>query len=168
VLANLITSKTRLRLLVKFFINAANEGYLRGLATEMHENTNAIRKELNNLSDAGYILREEQESKIIYRANKLHPLFSLLQQIVRKHVGLDEIIEAIVNRIGEVKRVFLIGDYTKGIDSGTIDIVIEGLIINQDYLEQLKPKIENEIQKTITFQVVDCYEGNGLLIFEQE
>lgn len=167
-LANLITSKTRLRLLVKFFINAANEGYLRGLATEMHENTNAIRKELNNLSDAGYILREEQESKIIYRANKLHPLFSLLQQIVRKHVGLDEIIEAIVNRIGEVKRVFLIGDYTKGIDSGTIDIVIEGLIINQDYLEQLKPKIENEIQKTITFQVVDCYEGNGLLIFEQE
>jgi len=153
---------------VKFFINAANEGYLRGLATEMHENTNAIRKELNNLSDAGYILREEQESKIIYRANKLHPLFSLLQQIVRKHVGLDEIIEAIVNRIGEVKRVFLIGDYTKGIDSGTIDIVIEGLIINQDYLEQLKPKIENEIQKTITFQVVDCYEGNGLLIFEQE
>ena len=62
VLDNLITSKTRLRLLVKFFINAANKGYLRGLATEMHENTNAIRKELNNLSEAGYILREEQDS----------------------------------------------------------------------------------------------------------
>lgn len=168
VLANLITSKTRLRLLVKFFINAANEGYLRGLATEMHENTNSIRKELNNLSDAGYILREEHESKIIYRANKLHPLFSLLQQIVRKHIGLDEIIEAIVNRIGEVKRIFLIGDYTKGIDSGIIDIVIEGLVINQDYLEQLKPKIENEIQKTITFHSTKCYEGDGLLVFEQE
>jgi hypothetical protein len=55
---------------VKFFINAANEGYLRGLATEMQENTNAIRKELNNLADAGYILRLEQESKVIYRANK--------------------------------------------------------------------------------------------------
>ncbi|MGV1012121.1 MAG: ArsR family transcriptional regulator [Flavobacterium sp.] len=167
-LANLITSKTRLRLLVKFFINAANEGYLRGLATEMHENTNSIRKELNNLSDAGYILREEHESKIIYRANKLHPLFSLLQQIVRKHIGLDEIIEAIVNRIGEVKRIFLIGDYTKGIDSGIIDIVIEGLVINQDYLEQLKPKIENEIQKNITFHSTKCYEGDGLLVFEQE
>ena len=167
-LANLITSKTRLRLLVKFFVNAANEGYLRGLATEMHENTNSIRKELNNLSDAGYILREEHESKIIYRANKLHPLFSLLQQIVRKHIGLDEIIEAIVNRIGEVKRIFLIGDYTKGIDSGIIDIVIEGLVINQDYLEKLKPKIENEIQKTIIFHSTKYYEGDGLLVFEQE
>jgi predicted transcriptional regulator len=168
VLANLITSKTRLRLLVKFFINAANEGYLRGLATEMHENTNAIRKELNNLSEAGYILREEQESKVFYRANKQHPYFSLLQQIVRKHIGLDDIIEAVVSRMGEVHRVFLIGDYAKGIDSGLLELVIEGGIIHQQYLEQLKEKIENEIQKTITFHTTKQYEGDGLLVFEQE
>lgn len=167
-LANLITSKTRLRLLVKFFINAANEGYLRGLATEMNENTNAIRKELNNLSDAGYILREEQESKIVYRANKKHPLFSLLQQIVRKHVGLDDIIEAVVSKIGEVQRVYLIGDYTKGIDSGQIEVVIEGDVVDEKYLAQLKPKIETEIQKTITFHITKYYEGNGVLVFQQE
>ena len=167
-LANLITSKTRLRFLVKFFINAANEGYLRGLATEMNENTNAIRKELNNLSDAGYILREEQESKVVYRANKKHPLFSLLQQIVRKHVGLDDIIEAVVSKIGEVQRVYLIGDYTKGFDSGAIEVVIEGPFINLNYLEHLKPKIENEIQKTITFHITKLYEGDGVLVFQQE
>lgn len=167
VLANLITSKTRLRLLVKFFINAANEGYLRGLATEMHENTNAIRKELNNLSEAGYILREDQDSKVIYRANKQHPFFSLLQQIVRKHIGLDEIIEGVVSQMGEVQRVFLIGDYAKGIDSGTIEVVIEGGVIHHHYLEQLKEKIEKEIQKTILFQVTSRFEGDGLLVFEQ-
>jgi predicted transcriptional regulator len=168
VLANLITSKTRLRLLVKFFINAANEGYLRGLATEMHENTNAIRKELNNLADAGYIVREEQEAKIIYRANKKHPFFSLLQQIVRKHIGLDDIIAAVVERMGKVNRVFLVGDYTKGIDSGTIEVVIEGDRVDQYYLEQLKPKIEIEINKTIIFQITNRFEGDGLLVFEQE
>ena len=167
-LANLITSKTRLRLLVKFFINAANEGYLRGLATEMHENTNAIRKELNNLADAGYIVREEQEAKIIYRANKKHPFFSLLQQIVRKHIGLDDIIAAVVERMGKVNRVFLVGDYTKGIDSGTIEVVIEGDRVDQYYLEQLKPKIEIEINKTIIFQITNRFEGDGLLVFEQE
>jgi predicted transcriptional regulator len=167
VLANLITSKTRLRLLVKFFINAANEGYLRGLATEMHENTNAIRKELNNLADAGYIVREEQETKIIYRANKKHPFFSLLQQIVRKHIGLDDIIAAVVERMGKVNRVFLVGDYTKGIDSGTIEVVIEGDRVDQYYLEQLKPKIEIEINKTIIFQITNRFEGDGLLVFEQ-
>ena len=167
-LANLITSKTRMRLLVKFFINTANDGYLRGLATEMHENTNAIRKELNNLSEAGFIIRDEQESKIIYKANKLHPFFSLLQQIVRKHIGLDDIIESIADRIGTVNRVFLIGDYAKGIDSGQIDVVIEGDEVDQLYLAQLKPKIENEIHKTITFHITKCYKGDGLLVFQQE
>lgn len=167
-LANLITSKTRLRLLVKFFVNAANEGYLRGLATEMHENTNAIRKELNNLAEAGYILREEHDAKVIYRANKQHPFFSLLQQIVRKHIGLDDIIEAVVGRMGDVQRVFLVGDYAKGIDSGVLEVVIEGNAINQHYLGQLKGKIEKEIQKTLIFQVTTRFEGDGLLVFEQE
>lgn len=165
-LANLITSKTRLRLLVKFFINAANEGYLRGLASEMHENTNAIRKELNNLSEAGYIVREEQEAKVVYRANKSHPLFSLLQQIVRKHIGLDELVEAVVARMGEVKRIFLIGDYAKGIDSGLLEIVIEGEVIHETYLEHLKEKIENEIHKKITFHITKIYEGDGVVVFE--
>jgi hypothetical protein len=92
----------------------------------------------------------------------------LLQQIVRKHIGLDDIIDAVVSRIGEVKRVFLIGDYAKGIDSGLLEVVIEGGVIHQYYLEQLKDKIENEIQKTIIFQVTTRFEGDGLLVFEQE
>ena len=81
-LNSLITSQTRLRLLVKFFINATNAGYLRGLATEMQENTNAIRKELNNLSEAGYILRTDSNGKIMYQANTNHPLFSTLQTLL--------------------------------------------------------------------------------------
>ena len=90
-LDTLITSKTRIRLLVKFFINAANAGYLRGLALEMDENTNAIRKELNNLSEAGYIIRNTADNKVLYRANTAHPLFGTLQQLISKHIGLDKI-----------------------------------------------------------------------------
>jgi len=74
-LENLITSKTRLRLLVKFFINVANEGYLRGLASEMQESTNSIRKELNNLTDAGYLIRKDNNQKITYKANQKNPFF---------------------------------------------------------------------------------------------
>jgi hypothetical protein len=108
-LDHIITSKTRIRLLVKFFINAANTGYLRGLAKEMEENTNAIRKELNNLSKAGIIIRDSLDAKVMYRANKAHPFFALLQQIVRKHIGLDEIIQTVVFRMGDVKRIYLTG-----------------------------------------------------------
>ena len=51
-LESLIKSKTRLRLIVKFFVNITNKGYLNSLANEFGESTNSVRKELNNLSSA--------------------------------------------------------------------------------------------------------------------
>ena len=167
-LNSLITSKTRLRLLVKFFINATNAGYLRGLATEMQENTNAIRKELNNLSEAGYILRTDSNGKIMYQANTNHPLFSTLQTLLRKHLGIDQIVETVVERMGEVSRIFIVGDYAQGIDSGEIEVIIEGSHLNEDYIEQLLPKIKNEINKEIKVQITKTYKGSGLLIFENK
>ena len=73
-LGKLITSKTRLRLLVKFFISQANKGHLNGLATEMSESTNSIRKELNHLYDAGYLNKSKSNNKIEYSVNSKHPL----------------------------------------------------------------------------------------------
>lgn len=167
-LANLITSKTRLRLLVKFFTNVANEGYLRGLATEMQESTNAIRKELNNLSDAGYLIRSESENKITYKANKNNPFFSLLQQVVHKYIGLDTLVELVLERMGDVKRVIIIGDYAQGIDSGTIEVVLEGDYLNQEYIQQLALKIEGEINKKVQFYLTKNHDSGGLLVFENK
>ena len=165
-LDSLITSKTRMRLLVKFFINVANTGYLRGLAIEMNENTNAIRKELNNLCKAGYIVRDASESKVMYRANTAHPLFASLQQLIRKHIGIDNIIAQILERMGEVTRIFVLGDYAQGIDSNNIEIVIEGPNLNESYIQKLVPKIENEIHRKVNIQITPLFLGEGLLIFE--
>ena len=166
-LENLITSKTRLRLLVKFFINVANEGYLRGLATEMQETTNAIRKKLNNLSEAGYLTRQDADHKVTYKANQKHPFFNLLQQVVRKYVGLDTLVEIVLERMGSVSRVYIIGDYAKGIDSGVIEVVLEGNHLNEDYIAILAEKIELEINKKVIFYVTKQHDKGGLLVYEQ-
>jgi hypothetical protein len=165
-LETLITSKTRLRILVKFFINVANHGYLRGLAEELNESTNAIRKELNNLLDAGYLEKESVQNKIIYKANIKHPLFSVLQKIVRQHIGLDAIVEAILQRMGHVESVVIVGDYAKGIDSGTIEVVLVGHDLNADYIEQLVLKIENEISRKVHLRITERNEGEGLVIYD--
>ena len=94
-LETLITSKTRLRLLIKFFINIANKGYLNSLANEFGESTNSVRKELNNLTSAGY-LKENENNKVIYKANVSHPLFKIIQKIVHKHLGIEEILEKFI------------------------------------------------------------------------
>lgn len=167
-LESLITSKTRLRLLVKFFVNAANQAHMRGLADEFGESTNAIRKELNNLSEAGYLEKKAIGNRIDYRANTNHPLFQSLQSIVRKYLGLDTIVENVLNRMGEVNQVWLIGDYAQGKDSGTIDIIVVGEAIDNTYLSQLKEKIITLIGRDIKIQIKDHYKGLGILLYEEE
>ena len=130
-LETLITSKTRLRLLIKFFINIANKGYLNSLANEFGESTNSVRKELNNLSSAGYLDKHNENNKVVYTANVAHPMFNIIQKIIRKHLGIEEILETVYNRIGDVKKIILLGEYAKGIDSGLIEVLIVGENINK-------------------------------------
>jgi Fe2+ or Zn2+ uptake regulation protein len=166
-LESLITSKTRLRLLIKFFLNIANKGYLNGLANEFGESTNSVRKELNNLSSAGYLEKHNENNKVIYKANVSHPLFKIIQEIIHKHIGIEEILQTIYNRIGDVKKIIILGDYAKGIDSGLIEILIVGNNINKEYLDKISPKIQEKIKRKVRFFVSNkSLKQNSLTIFE--
>jgi Fe2+ or Zn2+ uptake regulation protein len=166
-LESLITSKTRLRLLVKFFINIANKGYLNSLANEFGESTNSVRKELNNLSSAGYLKKHNENNKVVYKANDSHPLFKIIQKIIHKHLGIEEILETVYNRIGDVKKVVLLGDYAKGIDSGIIEVLIVGENINKEYLDLISPKIEKKIKRKVNFFVSNnVLKQDSLVVFE--
>tara|TARA_Y200000002_G_scaffold382842_1_gene401621 strand:- start:3074 stop:3580 length:507 start_codon:yes stop_codon:yes gene_type:complete len=166
-LESIITSKTRLNLLVKFFVNIANKGYLNSLANEFGESTNSVRRELNNLTSSGYLIRKENNNKIIYSANINHPLFEVLQSIVRKHLGIEDIVSRILNNIGDIDKIILLGDYASGIDSGTIDVLIVGKKISKDYLDNIQPKIEKEINRKVNFLISSTGSSQpGLVLFE--
>ena len=167
-LGSLITSKTRLKMLIKFFVNTANKGYLNGLANEFNESTNSIRKELNNLSSAGYLLKVKSNNKVIYNANKKHPLFAVLQKVVRQHLGIEDIIDSILNKIGDVRSVAIVGDYAKGIDSGLIKILLLGDDININYLEELIVKVEKKITRKVSFKIVEDLPKESLVIYNNE
>jgi hypothetical protein len=167
-LGSLITSKTRLKMLIKFFVNTANKGYLNGLANEFNESTNSIRKELNNLSSAGYLLKVKSNNKIIYNANKKHPLFAVLQKVVRQHLGIEDIIDSILDKIGDVRSVAIVGDYAKGIDSGLIKIVLHGDDININYLEDLIVKVEKKITRKVSFKIAEDLPKESLVIYNNE
>ena len=169
-LNQLITSKTRLRLLIKFFISQANRGYLNGLANEFNESTNSIRKELNHLSKAGYLEKFKDNNKISYKANTQHPLFDVLQKVVFKHLGLEEIVERVLERMGLVEQILLVGDYAKGLDTGTIDIVLIGKTLNTEYIEGLEKKIEDLIDRKVNFYLASKSNPNqpSILLYENK
>ncbi|WP_245971479.1 helix-turn-helix domain-containing protein [Sphingobacterium puteale] len=135
--------------MIKFFVSASNHGHLRGLADEFQESTNAIRKELNQLSDAGYLEKSTDKNKIMYRANTNHSLFKPLQKLIHAYLGIDEIVDSVLQRSGDIQEVSLIGDYAEGLDSGKIDVLILGENINQAYLLRLADKVAEKLGKEI-------------------
>ena len=154
-------------MLIKFFVSAANNGYLNGLANEFNESTNSIRKELNNLTSAGYLLKSKENNRVIYNANTSHPMFDVLQKIVRQHLGLVDIVETVIERIGDVNHIALTGEYANGIDSGKIEIIINGTKVNEEYLQNIKPKIKKKIGREVIFLLNQKLNSNSIILYKK-
>ncbi len=151
-LETLISSKTRIKLLLKFFLNSKMTAYLRSLEGEFGDSTNAIRLELNRLENAGMLSSFMDGNKKMFTANTKHPLFGEVHNILLKHIGIDRLIEGIVNRLGAVERVYLSGQFAKGLDSPIIDIILIGAI-DQAYLIRLIGRIEPIIKRKVRYLI---------------
>lgn len=157
----LISSKTRIKLLLKFFINGKTKAYLRGLQSEFGESTNSIRIELNRFEKAGMLISSQDGNKKIFQANTKHPLYNEIHNIVLKHIGIDKVIENVVHRLGDVKQVYLEGDFAKGINSNIIDLIFIGKV-DQNYLIELTGKVEEIISKKIRYIIYTDNEFNNI------
>ncbi|MBI5444622.1 MAG: winged helix-turn-helix transcriptional regulator [Deltaproteobacteria bacterium] len=159
-LEGVISSKTRINILVKLFLNAGMKAYLRELSSEFEVSTNAVRVELNHLTKHRILLSERDGRNVYYRANPAHPLFPELCSIVRKITGIDELVKSVVERLGNLDAVYLVGDYARGRDAGIIDIVLIGGI-DKVQLDDFVQKTESYIERRIRTLVLEqpAFEG---------
>ena len=149
----LITSKTRIRILMRLFLNPSQHAYLRELAGEFNISPSQIGEELKQLSNTGLLETTKNGRQINYQANSKHPLFPELQSMVKKAMGMDQILESMINRLGNLELAFLLDDYAEGKDTGIIDLLLVGNI-NQDNLVDLTRKTERYIERKIRTLVV--------------
>ena len=157
-LDSLITSKTRIKQLTRLFLNSNSHGHLRGLQAEFHESSNAIRLELNRFEQAGLIISHKEANRKVFAANTAHPLFPEINQILYKHFGLDQLIDKVIKRLGQVEKVFLTGDFAIGKESSSIDMLIVGNDLNVNYLNGLIAKSQNLIKRTIKYTILGTHE----------
>jgi hypothetical protein len=175
-LESLITSKTRIKLLLKFFLNSQTKAYLRNLESEFGESTNAIRVELNRFEDAGLLSSSFVGNKKIYQANTLHPLFPDIHAILLKYTGIDKIIDEVIISIGTLKKAFVTGDFANGRSGNIIDIVLEGEEFDYTFLSKLVHKAEEVTSLKIRYITISPDEEgrylnnkeNSLLIWSAE
>lgn len=138
----LVSSKTRIKLLLKFFINPAIKAHLREIANEFGESTNGIRLELNRMNEAGLLIAKAEGKTIRYQANHQHPLFPELKAIVGKYTGIDQLVQGVFARLGDLEAAYIVGDFAAGRDTGIIDVILIGFV-NEETLQQLTKKAES-------------------------
>ena len=97
-------------------------------------------------------------NKKIFVSNQKHPMFPVLNAMVRKYIGVDQIIDEIIEKAGDLDRVYLTGKIAKGLNSGIIELYIIGEDVNRIYLQKLVQKAEQLIQKKISFVVFSSHD----------
>jgi hypothetical protein len=151
-LETLISSKTRIKLLLKFFLNSKATSYLRGLEAEFGDSSNAIRVELNRFEKAGMLTSYLEGNKKYFRANTLHPLYNETHGLLLKYIGFDQIVDTVIERLGDVSEVYVTGAFAQGLDHDVIELVFIGNI-RKDYLSSLIQKVEQHISRKIKYFV---------------
>ena len=158
----LISSKTRIKLLTRFFFNPQTQSYLRELAKEFNVSTNSVREELNQLTRTKLLKSQKSGRQVLYAANTRHPLFTELKSMVGKVMGIDRVVDGIVNRLGDLEKAYVIDDYAEGKDTGIIDLVLVG-DIDQYHLNDLSRKTERYIKRKIRSLVLNRSEYKKML-----
>ena len=148
--------------MIRFFFNPKTRSYLLELAKEFNVSTNSVREELNQLTKTGFLKSKKNGRNVFYMANTEHPLFPELKSMVRKVMGIDQVIDGIVNRLGDLERAYLIDDYAVGKDTGIIDLLLVGKI-DYYHLNDLSRKTERYIKRKIRSLVLSREEYKDLL-----
>lgn len=146
--SGLITSKTRIKILMRLFLNPERQAYLRELSDEFNASPSHIKEELGQLSQADLLTRRKNGRQILFSANQKHPVFKELHSMVKKALGMDRILESMLQRLGNLEKALLIDDYAEGKDTGIIDLVLIG-DIDQTNLQDLTRKTEKYIDRKI-------------------
>ena len=80
-----------------------------------------------------------------------------MRKVVLKHLGLEDIVETVLDRMGNVREIILVGDYAKGNDTGLIEVFLIGKDLNMDYINQLEEKIEKLIGRKVSFYLASKF-----------
>ncbi len=148
IFSGLISSKMRIRILMRLFLNPERKAYLRELSDEFKASPSHIKEELRNLTETGLLVRKKEGRQVLFSANRNHAVFNELHSMVKKAMGMDRILDSILRRLGNLEKAFLVDDYAEGKDSGIIDLVLVGTI-DRENLADLTAKTEKYIDRKI-------------------
>jgi DNA-binding transcriptional ArsR family regulator len=142
-LADIITSKVRIKILELFFSNLKEAYHVRGIVREIDEEINAVRRELTKLEKDGVLRKEPRGNRIYYSIRPEYSLYGDLTSMVAKTTGLGKIIIENKNKIGRVSFIMFSGKFVRHKEHKREDDV-DVLVVGEIVLPELASIIRNE------------------------
>src|ERR1700681_1737303 len=114
-LQDLITSKTRVKLLMTFLEDPSAMYHVRDLVRRVQEEINAVRRELLLLEKKGILKKEPRANRVYYYFDKTYPFYFDLVRLYAKMAGIGA--DIIKNRVklGKIKFAMVSGAYARRI-----------------------------------------------------
>lgn len=144
-LADLITSQSRVRLLNVFLSKPSEIYHVRELVRRTDDEINAVRRELQFLERRGILSREPRANRVYYGLSKEYPFYFDILEIGVKTIGLGAEILRNRAKLGKIKYAMFSGKFARRIKKTTdqVDLLIVGTVV----LPELALLVRNEEQR---------------------
>lgn len=150
-LAASLFGKTRLAVLSLLFSHTDEAFYLRQLARTAGVGLGALQRELQQLSDAGFIRRRVQGRQVYFQANPDCPIFPEIKNLVRKTSGVADVLRSALAPLADrIQVAWIYGSIARGeeIRRSDVDILVVGRVKFSEVAAVLGP-----VQQTLRREV---------------
>lgn len=153
-LLNIGKSKTRQAILRLYFAHPEKRYYLRELERILEKSVANIRREMLNLEKSGLFLSEFIGKERFFRLNREYSLYSEIESIVSKTIGLDFELQKVLKRLERIEFAFIFGSFAgkQHDEFSDVDLMIIGEP-NEDELIIGLAKVEKKIDREINYHI---------------
>lgn len=155
----LFKSKIRKKILARFFADESRKFYINEMARIVNTSQGTCRRELNKLSDAGFLVSSRTGNLKYYEINKDSPFHDEFRAIIQKTIGIEAVIKEKLQGLKGVTYAFLFGSYVNNEfkPESDIDIVIIGTV-NEDRLVKIFRDVERSTGREINYHMYSLIE----------
>lgn len=151
---DLITSKTRVKILKLFLGNLEEMFHVREIVRRVDEEINAVRRELMLLEKKGILNREARANRVYYSLDTSYPFYYDLIKINAKESGLGRDIIKNKVKLGRIKYAMLSGEFSRNLPNNgeSVDLLVVGVVVLPELsliIKQEEERKKREINYTI-------------------
>ena len=154
-LQHIIPSKARRKVLELFFHHPNENFFLRQVVREISEEVNAVKRELDILTEEKLLLREHRLNKVYFSLNKSYQLYDEFLRIFAKTNKLATSIHNNLSKIGKIKFIAVSTKFPKNliIKDDEIYLLLVGIIVVVE-IESLVKEVEKEFGRPINYSTM--------------